>query len=97
MKPLSSSATISTSTITSTMDSTYTNDRMGLYETCLTDVGTTFQISISNVEMPYKPSSSGTPAIALRLDPSTRVIKEIFTFSKGSDTSTATFSTCSIN
>lgn len=40
MKPLSSSATISTSYISSTMNATSTNDRLGLYETCLINSGT---------------------------------------------------------
>lgn len=90
MKPITSSATISTTTITSTMDSTNSIDRLAFFETSLNGPGPSFEITISNIEMPYKPTStlaiSDIPAVVLRLDSSSREIKEIFKFVKGTDT-----------
>ena len=88
MKPITSSATITTSSISSTMDSTNSIDRLAFFETDLTGTGSSFAITISNIEMPYRPTSGLTniPAIVLRLDSSSREIKEIFTFVKGTDT-----------
>jgi hypothetical protein len=88
MKPITSSATISTTTITSTMDSTNTIDRLAFFETFLNGPGPSFEITLSNIEMPYRPTSGITdiPAVVLRLDSSSREIKEIFKFVKGTDT-----------
>ncbi|CAD8140771.1 unnamed protein product [Paramecium octaurelia] len=97
MKMLSSTATISSSSTATTLDNSYTIQRMGYFEGKMSSSSSDIAFTLSNIELPYYPTSSLTDiaAIVLILDGSSRQIKEKILLTRSTSASSQSFTTCS--